>query len=242
MINSILDSGQKIITDGLVLNLDAAQLRSYPTTGTTWSDLSGNNNNGTLINEPTFNSQNGGSIVFDGVNDYTLIGDTTPISLQGNPSFTVEGWFKRSGNWINGATWGIGGDQTQQGINSFNVNRTNQISIDLWGMSTYSTGETYSLTEWKHCVWVYNGTSFTTSNIIIYVNTIPYTGSDLSIIRGGSGTPNINSNGLVISRAGRNTNNYYGKPIISNFKIYNRALTPEEVLQNYNATKSRYGL
>ena len=47
MTNGILDSGQKIITDGLVLNLDAAQLRSYPTTGTTWTDLSGNSNNGT---------------------------------------------------------------------------------------------------------------------------------------------------------------------------------------------------
>jgi len=85
----IIDSGQKIITNGLVFHLDAAQLRSYPTTGTTWTDLSGGGNNGTLINGPTFNSGNGGSIVFDGVNDYGVI--TNPSILR-NQSFTLSIW------------------------------------------------------------------------------------------------------------------------------------------------------
>ena len=91
MINGIIDSGQKIITDGLVMHLDAAQLRSYPTTGTTWTDLSGNGNNGTLINGPTFNSGNGGSIVFDGVNDYVT--GFNSISINTTSSFAIEFWF-----------------------------------------------------------------------------------------------------------------------------------------------------
>jgi hypothetical protein len=231
-----------IVRDGLVLWLDAGDRTSYPGGGTTWRDLSLGGNNGTLNNGPTFDASNGGSIVFDGVDDFAPLGGETPVSLRGNVPFTVEGWFKRSGNWTQGATWGIGGDNTLNGINSWNNNNTNEITIDLWGTSTYTTGQTYSDVIWKHCVWVYLGSSFTRENIIIYINNFPYTSAGLTIIRGGAGTPNINSNGLVLSRAGRNTNLYYGKPIISNFRIYNRALSANEVLQNFNATRGRFGI
>ena len=64
-----------IITDGLVLYLDAANTKSYPGSGTTWRDLSKSQLNGTLTNGPTFNSSNGGSIVFDGVDDYVNLGN-----------------------------------------------------------------------------------------------------------------------------------------------------------------------
>jgi hypothetical protein len=232
----------QIITNGLVLNVDAGFTPSYPTSGVTWYDVSVSNINGTLINGPTFNTESGGNIVFDGVDDYVNVGSSTPSSLIGNPSFSIGGWFKRSGDWSNGATWGIGGDGGSQGINSWNFNNTNEISIDLWGTSTYTTNQTYSSTEWKYIIWTYNGSSFTTSNIIIYINGTPYTGPSLSILRGGGGTPNINSSGIVLGRAGRNTFQYYGKPIISTFLTYNRVLSSQEVLQNYNATKSRYGL
>ena len=60
----------RIVTDGLVLLLDAGNTKSYPGTGTTWTDISRNGNNGTLTNGPTFDSANGGSLVFDGVDDY----------------------------------------------------------------------------------------------------------------------------------------------------------------------------
>ena len=62
-------NGPKIVTDGLVLCLDAAIGKSYPGSGTSWTDLSGNGNNGTLQNTPTFNSANGGSLIFDAAND-----------------------------------------------------------------------------------------------------------------------------------------------------------------------------
>jgi hypothetical protein len=79
----------KIITDGLVLYLDAANTRSYPGSGTVWSDLSRGGNNGTLRNGPTFNSGNGGSIVFDGVNDYASFPNNTNLD---NQKITMENW------------------------------------------------------------------------------------------------------------------------------------------------------
>ena len=85
---------ENIVTDGLVLNLDASMLASYPKTGTTWNDISGNEKNGTLTNDPTFNSENGGSIAFDGSNDYIEIspnGTTSGFNVQ---SFTIDMWVK----------------------------------------------------------------------------------------------------------------------------------------------------
>jgi hypothetical protein len=85
----------KIVTDGLVLCLDAANSRSYPGSGTTWFDLSGNGNNGTLANGPTFNANNNGSIVFDGTNDYVEITNrNTNLEFQPSQAFTVSTWFK----------------------------------------------------------------------------------------------------------------------------------------------------
>ena len=83
----------KISTDGLVLCLDAANTKSYPGSGTVWSDLSRGGNNGTLTNGPTFNSGNGGSIVFDGVNDYVDCG-VSNISLPIN--ITLISWIYQS--------------------------------------------------------------------------------------------------------------------------------------------------
>jgi hypothetical protein len=221
---------EDVITDGLILEIDASNLSSYPGSGTSIYDLSGEGNNGTLINGPTFDPD--GAIVFDGTNDHVTLGGATPISLQGNPAFTVEGWFKISGDWSGGSTWGIGG--SGQNINSYNHGNTNGISIDLWGNTTLSSPEDYSSDVYKHCVWTYNGSTFTTSNIIIYVNGVAYTGNDFTVHRGNSGTtPNINSAGMVLGRAGVNVDNYYGKPIINKFRIYDRVLSQSEILQNY---------
>jgi hypothetical protein len=238
---STLSGGPNIVYDGLVLYLDAANRISYPGSGTTWTDISRTQSNSTLINGPAFNADNGGNIVFDGTNDHTTI-TPTPSSLTGNKPFSVAGWFKASGTWTAGASWGIGGDVTNQGINSYIITGNNFISIDLWGTSTYATNQTYSTTQWKYIVWTYNGTSFTTSNIIIYVDNIAYTGASLTVGRGGSGTPSINTTGVVLGRASVGTALYYGKPIIANFSIYNKVLSATEVLQNYNATKGRFGL
>jgi len=90
--------GPKIVTSGLVLCLDAANKRSYPGTGTTWTDLSGNSNNGTLINGPTFNAGNQGGIVFDGTNDYISIGSQNIVGTGTSP-FSVELCIYNTKNW-----------------------------------------------------------------------------------------------------------------------------------------------
>ena len=75
--------GPRIVTDGLIACLDAANTKSYPGSGTVWTDISGNGRNGPLINGPTFNSSNRGSIQFDGTNDYINFGNT--LGVEGNP-------------------------------------------------------------------------------------------------------------------------------------------------------------
>lgn len=100
-------TGPNIITDGLVLALDAGNTKSYPGSGTTWNDVSGNGNNGTLINGPTFDTGNGGSVVFDGVDDHFTT-STTPTELLGNPSFTISMWVKRLSNEVtNTGLWAL---------------------------------------------------------------------------------------------------------------------------------------
>jgi len=105
-----LSRGPKIISNGLVLYLDAANNKSYPRTGTTWYDLSGNNNNGTLTNGPTFNSANGGSIVYDGADDSVNL---SLVSSNVN-NVTTEVWFKANtlpgdrGLFLNGDGGGSG--------------------------------------------------------------------------------------------------------------------------------------
>ena len=84
----------KIVTDGLVLCLDAGNNKSYPSSGTAWNDLSGNNNNGTLTNGPTFTGSFGGSIVFDGTNDYVDLGNIS--QLKPTTQITVSAWVYRS--------------------------------------------------------------------------------------------------------------------------------------------------
>ena len=93
---SIIDYTTPIVLNGLVLYLDAGNPLSYPGTGTIWTDLSNFGNNGTLINGPTFNSGNGGNIVFDGTNDFVTCG----TAIGKLPNFTISCWIKPN-NWNN---------------------------------------------------------------------------------------------------------------------------------------------
>ncbi len=83
-----------IVKDGLVLCLDAAKRDSYSGVGTDWNDISGFRNNGVLTNGPTFNTDNGGSIVFGGLDDYVLV----PNISIGTKTFTIDTWFNINGN------------------------------------------------------------------------------------------------------------------------------------------------
>lgn len=228
-----------IDTDSLLCYIDGLNTKCF-TGGTSGTDLI-TSSQFTLVNGITHSSSDG-SFSLDGSNDYIDIFQTTPASLLGNTPFSVAGWFKKSGSWSGGATWGIGGSVSVQGINSWNSGYTDNISIDLWGRTTFTTGATYSLDEWKFVCWTYNGTTFYTDTVSIYVNDVIFNGSDFQVIRGSSIIPNINSNGVCIGRAGRSTAAYHGKPVVSCFLLYAKELNQFEVEHIFNSTRSRFGV
>ena len=213
--------GPDMITDGLVLCLDASDKNSYPGTGTTWLDVSGNGNNGTLTNGPTFNSENGGTIFFDGSNDYAPIG-TTGLPI-GTSAGTLYAWAKT--NTISGGySWII-----SYGNPNCNQSRFLGINGSTYYFGGYSDDVIVSgvpLSTWFNMVGVWNGTQAS-----LYLNGILIAG------------PTSKSWSTISNNAqlGRQTNgSEYWNGNIAQVSVYNRALTALEVLQNYNATKSRF--
>jgi hypothetical protein len=223
-----------VVSNGLVLALDAAKKDSYPGSGTVWRDISGNGNNGTLTNGPTFNSNNGGSIVFDGVDDYVI--SNTPSILNLSQPTTLNIWFyfnsfspinprliecRDSSNSIQ-----LIRDASTNKIATKNSNFESGNSGIAW--VTITTGVWYNISV----VWV---PSLTTT--ILYLNGISQSGSAFSNIATGN-----QNNKIVLGARSDFQSSTWMNGRISNLQIYNRALSATEVLQNYNATKGRYGL
>ena len=222
-------TGAPIVDSSLKLWLDAAQTTSYPGTGTTWTDLSGSGFNGTLTSGPTFSSADGGSIVFDGTDDYV---DTGVINLISGTSATVE-------VWVN-----CGSSQNQY-ANILDYNHSNfgfVIQQDSFTLNTfyfaYWNGGSYDVTPtitlptntWCQLVFTKSGTS--TVGYLNSVNTVSLTGSVNF-----TGTGLALALGRWLGGAGRAFN---GK--ISTTRIYNRALTADEISTNFNALRNRYGI
>ena len=224
-------SSAGIVTDGLVLWLDAGIPSSYPTSGTTWTDLSGNNNNGTLTNGPTFNSANGGSIVFDGVNDYTDLGSNFTY-----PIFTISLWVNAGSSQVQYADIF---DNNHTGFRNFvlqqNNNNTNQYAFGVSDASGgISSSGSINLTA---NTWTNISITFTPSDrVIAYINGTFHSQGALANNR------NILYQSQVLrlatwSAGGRNWN---GR--IASFISYNRVLSSAEILQNFNAQKALFGL
>ena len=221
-----------IVRNGLVLNLDAAKLDSYPKSGTSWKDISGNGNNGTLINGPTFNSENNGGIVFDGSNEYS---DSGNILNYTSDNFTFSYWIYL--NSLVSSQAGQGPCVIWKGSYG-TVGYYDQISIaGQIGFQTNQSGTVQSTSTatgiittntWYNICYSRNG-----SSIGIYVNGIDRTNAPATHIN-----PTSSSNNFRISNY--NNGQFYGNFRLSQFLNYNRALSATEVLQNYNATKSRY--
>ena len=218
----------KIVTDGLVLYLDAANPNSYVSGSTSWNDISRGGNNGTLVNGPIFNAGNGGSIVFDGVNDY--VGCKNNISLNVGNNITVLSWFYVNSTityqpiiakTLNNNGWELSN-------NSGTLRCTLRPSIA--GSNNVISG-TLNNNKWYHASFTFNG-----SNIILYLN-----GLQTGLTIANSVTLDT-SNDLFIGRRNDGININYFNGNISQTTIYNRALSSQEVLQNYNATKTRFGL
>ena len=220
----------KIITNGLVLSLDAANNKSYPRSGTTWSDLSGNNNNGTLTNGPTFSAGNQGSIVYDGVDDY--ISGTNNSSLQLLNDLTIGAWVKlgSGGN----ANQGIFEKMVNIGYSGYGITRQDDY-FKFWTGSSGTFAYTNSnITYSSGNNWYYVVGRRMAGNNRLFIN---------SILQTDSQSPPLSDSGevYVIGRYYSNIANYYFVGNIAHVFTYNRALSAIEILQNYNATKSRFG-
>jgi hypothetical protein len=210
-----------IVTNGLVLNVDAGFTPSYSQSGTTWYDMSSSGNNGTLINGPTFNSSNGGSIVFDGVDDYVVFSQVPSLTNQ----LTMECWF-----FLNAVQF-----QSQNRLISngdsyviYLDNSTLSFYMESQGGYIRSAGNSF-LNSWNHIVATYNSTSRA-----IYINGVLKTTSNAS--------GNVPNGNILNIGAYQNQSIYTINGRMPIMRIYNKGLTDSEVLQNYNAQKGRFGL
>jgi len=213
-------AGPNLTTDKLILCLDAANTNSYPGSGTTWTDMSGKENHGTLTNGPTFSSDNKGSIVFDGSNDYV---NATPITKPASCTFSC--WAK-STNVSTRMLFNAGGNGSGPDL----FFHTGIISWNTWDANNNPFGNIpSSATDGKyHNYVVVNDSS---SNTKLYYDT--------ELL----GTANYRSaTGTNTLYIGGTTNTYQWSGSISSFMIYDKLLTESEILQNYNAHKGRFGL
>ena len=226
----------KVVTDGLVLYLDAANTKSYPGSGITWTDLSRSGNSSEL-NGPTFNSANGGSIVFDGTNDFVEI--QNQIQFDQTDPFTLSSWVKSSNVSneliINNENILYTGYRLNINVNAnIEIGLRNSISDDI----AIETLNSINANTWYHIVGTYDGTS-NVSGMKIYINGVEESTNTISNTLTSSTLSNQRTL-LGIRRLSPPPDPLRGN--IANVQIYNRALSAQEVLQNYNATKTRFGL
>lgn len=210
-----------IVQSGLVLNLDAGVSSSYPGSGTTWTDLSGNGNNGTLVNGVGYDSGNGGSLVFDGVNDYV----SNTMSNPGSVPIVFD-------FWINSNT------STPVGIFDTAPAQENVLrnfgggEVEWWPDSP-QVNLNITASTWTNITIQY---SFSTNRTITY-----YRNGNLMSTATGSNTNAFTWTSLVFGNINGGSAGWYsGK--ISTIRIYNRALTAAEISQNFNALRGRFGI
>ena len=230
-----LNHGTNIVKDGLIFYMDAANLRSYPGSGTTVTNLKNSSITGTM-NGTTFSSINNGVLDFDGTDDYIEIPDNTVLEPAEN--ITVSCWVNlTNGGHINGyyvSKVHTAGSSASYGIFKkqpyfFIQKSSGYVNSPQYGSSIVDAG-------WTHLVGTYDG-----SYARFYVNGIEV----------GNGTAGSGAIDYTAEKAYIGAFDYYtptsqvllpveGK--ISNVQIYNRALSAQEITQNYNALKSRFGL
>lgn len=226
-------TGPDIVTDGLSVSFDAANIKSYPGSGTTWYDKSGNNYNGSLVNGPTFNPEFGGYINLDGSNDYI---DVASWDNSGTVQ-TIEMWARwRSGigdMFIGFTTYDI---WTSGGNLGFNTGNSDVYGISSTQVSNLNLVGT-SQSNWHHYIF-----EFTTQvqNNKIFINGVQQELSQQLSTTNLTSTRSFPTTFEIGSW--NNSNGYYFTGDVATFRLYKKSFTAKDALQNYNATKSRFNL
>lgn len=235
----------KIVTDGLLICIDAANVKSYPGSGTTATDLTGNSYNGTLINGVAFSTDNKGTWRFDGTNDRINV-DTQP----GYPSTVDDPFTIESAIYIpTGADWwadngsqgtAIVGRGNYNGSTGFRRYGTTNIGWYIRPVSSgRSIGYVAAYDTWYILTGTFNGTN-DAEGMEFYVN-----GELVGTTTISDALSSAYDNGSWLmggNLAFGGSNGLYGQGDIPYFRLYNRALTEAEVKQNFNATRGRFGL
>jgi hypothetical protein len=218
----------RIITDGLVFNFDAKNIKSYPGTGTAAYDLTGNSTTGELVNGPTFNSAGYFSFVTD---DYVRFTNSTALDTQ---TFTVEVWVRTNATSQTGFWFEKGIVNSQYSLfqeNLYIICRINTGTVI--NPVVVTTANYMNTTNWYQVVF-----TFTSGSQVCYINGI-VAGTGTT-----AGTLVTNAGGMSIGAyggySGGKSYYYNGDQAIA--KVYNKALSQIEVQQNFNALRGRFGI
>ena len=236
------NGGPDIVTDGLVFSVDAANKKSYPDSGTAVNNLSGNSDS-TLTNGTTHDTTFSGAFDFDGSNDKIV----TPVTATNwaDVAFTIQMW--TSDCTASDSCFEMGGDggTNNFGLVGFYWSTSNRI-FSFWRAGgaggAYGTYRGFRMepphtrTEPNNLCLTFTGVGGTNATTIVNNCTLYFNGISQTVIHGGGGTPNTSG----ILELGGSKYPLNGK--IHKTLYYDRVLTSQEVLQNYNATKGRFGL
>ena len=229
--------GYNVVTDGLVLSLDAANHKSYVSGSGTWFDVSGNNNSGSLTNGPTFTTEKNGGIVFDGVNDVVLTPTLNQQFLTTGLTLSVIIKYNQTTANDNVICWGSNG--------AFNSLTSNAWEFRLRGLNyiEFAVGRTIGaevtprrlqyVVNLNNRIVAIDITYIANGIATMYENGIPVATQDYT----GAGTSTTTRSVEI----GKGTDTYFPGTMYA-VKLYNRALSAQEILQNYNAQKGRFGL
>jgi hypothetical protein len=222
-----------IVTNGLVLNLDASRTSSYPNTGTTWTDISGNSLNGTLTNGVGYTASNGGVMTFDGINDYVSLPDSSILQPS---NITISTWFKINQYGTNYVYGNANACLIRKGMYGYEISVRQDGKLIVFAYSDTNNQNQYLIDSINLNTWYNVVLTFGNSQMKVYINNSlvgTYATSTNSIVYGGGG--------ISIGKQGP-WDIYYFNGNIGQTMVYNRALTSTEISQNFNATKSRFGL
>ena len=212
-------AGPRIVQNGLILDVDAAVSRSYSGSGLTANGLVGGIG-GTLVNGVGFGTTNNGFFTFDGSNDYINFGNSSTLQQS---SGTLSAWAKASS-----PGGGYRGIIAKQGSYGLFYTDSVLVAYDWAADAPRSTGINIADNAWKNVVLTYQ--SGVSNGTFIYINGVSVLTTTITV---------LNQTGNLFGGAEANASQFAACQI-SSFNMYNRALTAQEVLQNYNATKGRY--